>query len=159
MKDQFTRDWQCFWVIFMSTIILVFTFVSIKHEKTQLTDNGLIQIIGINLLYIAITALSSQFGGCGWNPALACGYISFAVSQYNYPNREPDAVYNQQYGFDPTDTVINHYLWVYMTAPFVGAVVAGILHIIHSKCAASKGDKEDVSFHSEKGALMDVTEK
>ena len=45
-----------------------------------------------------------------------------------------------------------------MTAPFIGGAIAGILHIIHSKCAAAKGDKEDVSFADEKDALVDAAQ-
>ena len=94
---------------------------------------------------MAVISLSADFGGCGWNPALACGYISFAVSQYNYPNISPDAVYEQEYGFGPSATQINHYLWVYMIAPIVGGFIAGILHLIHNKCASTKGKDNDVS--------------
>lgn len=119
----------------MTSIVLIFTFISIKHRKTQLTDNGQIQLLGINLVYLAAASLSANFGGCGWNPALACGYISLAVSQFAYPNILPDAQYKELYGFDPPATRVNHYLWVYMTAPFVGAVIAGLLHMVHAKCS------------------------
>ena len=47
LNDDWTRDWQCFWAILMCSIILVLTFISIKHKDTQLTDNGLIQILAI----------------------------------------------------------------------------------------------------------------
>ena len=77
----------------MCSIILVFSFISIKHEKTQLTDNGLLHVIAIHLVLVAIIFVSANFGGVGWNPALACGYISFAVSQFAYPNILSDADY------------------------------------------------------------------
>ena len=93
----------------------------------------------------AVTALASPYGNAGWNPALACGYISFAVSQYNYPNIPTDESWESTYGFGPSATQVNHYLWVYMIAPFVGGAIAGILHLIHSKCASVKGKDNDVS--------------
>ena len=143
--DCWTRDWQTFWAVLISSIILVLTFISIKHKNTQLTDNSLIQIIAIQVVFAAINSLNSKFGNAGYNPALSCGYISFAVSQYAYPNISTDAAFKYKYGFDPSATQVNHYLWVYMIAPFVGGIVAGILHLIHSKCANVKGKDNDVS--------------
>ena len=127
----------------MSSIILILAFISIKHKDTQLTDNGLIQILAIWIVLSAVTALNSKYGACGWNPALACGYISFAVSQHNYPNTMDDSTYKRIHGFEQSDKEVNHYLWVYMVAPFVGAVIAGILHLIHSKCSNVKGRDND----------------
>ena len=83
------------------------------------------------MLLGAMSEMAEKYGECGWNPALACGYISFAVSQYNYPNIKSVDEYVDQYGFEPTATSVNHYLWAYMVAPFIGAVIAGILHLIH----------------------------
>ena len=96
-------------------------------------------------MLFGLVLLSNEFGGCGWNPALATAYISFAVSQYAYPNIMYDAEYNQFYGFGPSNTQVNHYLWVYLTAPFAGGLVAGILHLIHNKCASTKDKDNNVS--------------
>ena len=54
--------------------------ISIKHKSTRLSHNPLVQILAIMFTLGAATLLSAKFGMCGWNPALACGYISFAVS-------------------------------------------------------------------------------
>ena len=87
--------------------------------------------------------MAKKYGNCGWNPALACGYISFAVSQYNYPNINDDEWWVKIRGFEPSATQVNHYLWAYILAPFAGAIIAGILHLIHSKCANVKGRDND----------------
>lgn len=115
----------------MCSIILVLAFISIKHKSTQLTDNGLVQILAINSVLLAVSVMSLQYGEFGFNPALACGYVSFAVSQYAYPNIVSNEDFNDTYGFDPSAKQVNHYLWVYMIAPFVGGAIAGILHLIH----------------------------
>ena len=83
--------------------------------------------------------MSVKYGSCGFNPALACGYISFAVSQYAYPNIPADVTWLDIYGFESSAVQVNHYLWAYMVAPIVGGFVAGILHLVHSKCASVKG--------------------
>ena len=118
----------------MGSIILVLAFISIKHKSTQLTDNGLVQILAFNIALLAVSEMSLQYASFGFNPALACGYVSFAVSQYaypNYPNNRTDESFNKYYGFDPSAKQVNHYLWVYMIAPIVGGAIAGILHLIH----------------------------
>lgn len=131
VDNDWTRDWQTFWTILMCSIILVLAFISIKHKSTQLTDNGLVQILAINSVLLAVSVMSLQYGEFGFNPALACGYVSFAVSQYAYPNIVSNEDFNDTYGFDPSAKQVNHYLWVYMIAPFVGGAIAGILHLIH----------------------------
>ena len=126
----------------MFSIILVLAFISIKHKSTRLTDDSMIQILAINLVIVAVTQLSVRFGSCGFNPALACGYISFAVSQYAYPNVPDLLIYKN---FRANAESVNHYLWVYMVAPMVGGFVAGVLHLVHSKCANVKGKDNDVN--------------
>ena len=103
VDNDWMRDWQTFWTILLCSIILVLAFISIKHKSTQLTDNGLVQILAINSVLFAVALMSVKYGGGGcFNPALACGYISFAVSQYAYPNIDTDEDFNNQYGFDPS---------------------------------------------------------
>ena len=58
VDDGWTRDWQTFWAMLLCSIVLVFAFVSIKHNSTQLTDNGLLQIIAISYLLYAVTELA-----------------------------------------------------------------------------------------------------
>ena len=130
----------------MASIVLVLSFISIKHKSTRLTDDGLLQILTIYAVLTAVASMCSPFGQAGFNPALACGYISFAVSQYaypNYPNSYTDEQFNDYYGFDPSAKQVNHYLWVYMIAPLAGGAIAGILHLIHQKCANGKGKDGD----------------
>ena len=58
VEDDFTRNWQTFWAMLLCSIILVFAFVSIKHNSTQLTDNGLIQILSISWLLGAVMEMA-----------------------------------------------------------------------------------------------------
>ena len=53
-EDDWTRDWQTFWATLLISIVLVFTFIAIKHNSTQMTDNGLIQIIAISYILSAV---------------------------------------------------------------------------------------------------------
>ena len=142
-NDDFTRNWQCFWATIICSFLLVLFFISVKHKSTQLTDDSLIQILAISTIFLGVAVLNVEFGGAGFNPALACGYISLAVSQYAYPNILPDSEYKLKYGFDPSAIQINHYLWVFMIAPFVGGFAAGIVHLIHQKCSNKQGSDND----------------
>lgn len=129
----------------MFTIILVFSFISIKHKSTQLTDNAMLQILAFNVVLAAVSELSVKYGSCGFNPALATGYISFAVSQYAYPNIISDVSWLDIYGFESSAVQVNHYLWAYMLAPIVGGAVAGVLHLVHAKVSSVKGKDNNVS--------------
>ena len=151
VDDDWTRDWQTFWAILLCSIILILAFISIKHKTTQLTDNGLVQILAYNSILLAVSLMSLQYGGggFGFNPAIATGYVSFAVSQYAYPNIDTDSDYKDIYGFDPSAKTVNHYLWVYILAPLVGGAIAGILHLIHQKCVKSHGKDNDSSISVE----------
>ena len=70
---------------------------------------------------------NAEFGPAGINPPLACGYIMFETSQYDFPNT-PYKSYE-----------LNHYVWAYLLCPMLGGVLGGILHILHAKCVEKKG--------------------
>ena len=79
--DGWTRNWQTFWGLFISTIFLTVCFISIKNKETQLTDNLLFQALSIALLLWAVALMNADFGSVGFNPALATAYIIFEESQ------------------------------------------------------------------------------
>ena len=84
-------------------------------------------MIALTVIYAGINGINAKFGPAGTNPAIAAAYIAFVVSQ----NDNAEAY--------------NHYLWVYMISPFVGAAIGGILYMIHKRCANAKGRDNSVS--------------
>ena len=46
----------------MASIILVLCFISIKHKSTRLTDDALIQILTIYLVFTAVSGMTSKYG-------------------------------------------------------------------------------------------------
>ena len=84
-------------------------------------------MIALTVIYAGINEINMKFGPAGSNPAIAAAYISFVVSQHDD---------NKAY---------NHYLWVYMLSPFIGAACGGILYMIHKRCANAKGRDNSVS--------------
>mmetsp|Transcript_22472 Transcript_22472/g.27707 ORF Transcript_22472/g.27707 Transcript_22472/m.27707 type:complete len:151 (-) Transcript_22472:124-576(-) len=133
--DGFTRNWQTFWGVLLTSTILSLGFCAIKHEKTRVTEDGLLNAALIVGYSIATTAvLNLNFGDAGFNPALSSAYILFETTQFDTPNDKYPA--NQ----------LNHYLWVYILVSMVGGALGGVLHWIHSSCANSKrgsGDNDD----------------
>lgn len=130
---EYTRNWQTFWGMFVSSIILVLCFASIKSKETALSDNKLFGALAIYTIIESIASINTLFGSAGFNPALASGYIFFETTQFNYPN----TVY--------TSGQLNHYWWAYALGPMAGGFVGGILFLIHSKCANSKGGSDEDS--------------
>ena len=129
--EAFTRDFQTFWAMFLTSMLLVLAFTSIKAEVTRLSDNRLFQAFSVYTTLIAVTSLNVRFGDAGINPALSAFYIMFEVSQYQYPNTEYESFQ------------LNHYLWAYFVGSLAGGAVGGLLHWIHKKCIGSKGAAGD----------------
>ena len=129
-------DWQTFWAMLMTSMVLTLVYCSMKNNVTKMSDNVVVCI----LLFIAISAgindMNKNFGNAGINPALASAYIALEVSQLNAVE-DPDI----------KDSMANHYLWAYMLAPLVGGAIGGFISIIHQKCVGNKGDG-DVSVAS-----------
>ena len=93
----------------------------------------------------AVAGINSIFGAVGFNPALALAYIIFEETTIlSDPNLSLWQI--RLCGIKSTEncdsdhpTYFNHYLWAYLIAPFVGAVLGGILFHIHAKCTEKKG--------------------
>lgn len=148
--DGWTRDWQTFWSLLITSIFLVVCFISIKNERTQLTDNKLFQALAITLLMGAVAGINSLFGSVGFNPALALAYIVFEETTIlNEPNLSTWQLricgISSITGDCDADhpTYLNHYLWAYLIAPFVGGLIGGIFFHIHAKCTEKKGQDND----------------
>lgn len=117
--------------MFVSSIILVLCFASIKSKETAISDNKLFGALAIYTIIESIASINMLFGSAGFNPALASGYIFFETTQYNYPNTVYDS------------SQLNHYWWAYALGPMAGGFVGGILFLMHSKCANTKGGSDD----------------
>ena len=110
-----------------STLILSLVYCHIKLPETAGTQDKIVNIIALTIIYAGINSINTKFGPAGSNPAIAAAYIAFIASQV-----------------DDAESV-NHYLWVYMISPFIGAACGGILYLIHSRCANTKGRDNSVS--------------
>ena len=113
----------------VTATILTLTYAHIKMPQTANSDNRIVQIISLTFIYTGINACNSYFGPAGINPALAAAYIAYETSEHAYEH----------------SSQVNHYLWVYMISPFVGAAIGGILWQIHSRCVSAKGRDNSVS--------------
>ena len=127
-SDGYTRNWQTFWAMVITSMLLVLAYNSIKLKGTQITDDRLAQALGIVWVIKGLAACNALFGAAGINPAIAIWYMIFEATQYQNPNTEYD------YG------ELNHYVWAYLFGPLVGAILGGILTIIHEACAKSGGN-------------------
>jgi len=65
-------NWQVFWAMLMSGMILSLAVSSIKVKSTQVTDNHAVQAIAIFMILIGVNNMNDKFGTLGYNPALAC---------------------------------------------------------------------------------------
>ena len=130
--NGFTRDWQTFYAMLISSFFLTLAYTSVKSKNTQLTENELLKAFVIYFVLGTVAALNFNFGTAGFNPALATSYIIFEVSQ----NKEPTIYDSDDFGNDH----LNHYLWAYMIGPLVGGALGGIAHLIHSACINKSDD-------------------
>mmetsp|Transcript_12365 Transcript_12365/g.16769 ORF Transcript_12365/g.16769 Transcript_12365/m.16769 type:complete len:269 (+) Transcript_12365:22-828(+) len=119
--NGFTRDWQTFFAMFLTSMILVLAYASVKMPQTAISDNKVVQIIALTFIFTGLNGCNMKFGEAGINPALASGYIAFVASQHT------------------DDEAYNHYLWAYMIGPLFGGALGGFLYLIHSRCAQTKG--------------------
>ena len=122
-KDGFTRNWQTFWSMMLTCMVLVLAFTSIKSKEIAISDNKLFQVGAIWIVLSTVAQVNTFFGSVGINPALASMYVFFETTQYNYPNDDISA------------DELNHYLWAYFIGPFVGAILGGFLFWIHRQTA------------------------
>ena len=140
-SNGFTRDWQTFWAMLVTSALLVLAYNSIKLKGTQITDDHLVQALGIVWVIKGLGSCNALFGAAGINPAIACWYMMFEATQYQNPNTE------YEYG------ELNHYVWAYLFGPICGAFIGGILTIIHEACAKSGGNASQSEVADEVQAL------
>ena len=74
---EWTRDWQTFWSILITSMLLSLFFVSIKNKKTQLTEDAGLNILLFTLGFSVLTTLNENFGELGTNAALSSAYSFF----------------------------------------------------------------------------------
>ena len=129
-NDDFSADWQTFWAMMLTSVILVLCFKSVRGD-TALTDNKIFQIFAVAIILNGFAAMNSLFGIIGFNPAFACAYIMFEAAEYNDPN------------VDYNSTGLTHYLWAYCIGPLVGGFAGGIIYWFHRQTA--QGEFKDIS--------------
>ena len=90
-------------------------------------------ILLYNTILIGVIAISLKAGWICFNP-FVCIAISImaGANYYAYPNAT----------IHPAGYSVVHYLWVYTLVPWVGAVMAGITHLIIQKLLQKSTDKE-----------------
>ena len=112
----------------MGATILTLVFATIKSKHTKVHDDVVLNAVFIQALYTAIELLMVRFAGF-WalNPAMASAYIFFETLEFNSPN------------VDIASSDLNRYLWAFWVGPLFGAIVGGILHMIHTRCSSVQG--------------------
>ena len=132
--EEFTRNWQTFYGIFVASIVLTLAYNTIRDKATTLTENELLKIYAIWIIQGGCAAACVLFGIAGINPPIACAYIMFETSQFDLPNN----VYSND--------ELNHYVWAYLLAPIFGGLIGGFLHIVHKKCLEKGGQAAESAF-------------
>ena len=129
--QEWARNWQTFWAVLITSTVLAVAWNVVKCSETTLTKDKLLQAILLTVVLEAVQLLNVDFGILGLNPALAAAYVSFTKSQSYYPN-VPLIV---------DKVVVGHYLWVYLTVPFVGAILGGFLFKMHRGVQERVGER------------------
>ena len=120
---------------FLIEVICTYVFVMInllvKDGKTSPTSDGFLSCLAVSFTLLAMICICGSKSGACLNPAVGFAQTIFEVTQYGnlIPNQ------TKWPGKSFTD-----YMWLYILAPFVGSILAGIIHKGHKygmeKCAS-----------------------
>ena len=137
---NFSKDWQTFWAMTITSIIVGTAFCTLKNDDSVLGKDVVLKILAFTFVLQGVQSCNDLFGTFGYNPALACMWVAYEVTQYESPNKSYDS------------EQLNHYVWAYIIGPLLGGAAAGILALIHQKCAGdknrntSRGDVKEIIF-------------
>ena len=82
----FSRNWQTFWAMTITSMILSMVFVAVKCKETRPSEDIVVSALFVLLVITGLSEVNSLFGSAGINAALSCGYIFFETTQYDFPN-------------------------------------------------------------------------
>jgi len=119
----------------MTETICTFLFVMInlivKTRKTSPTLDGFLGCFAVALTLLAMIILSAAHSGGCLNPAVGLAQVSWSLINFGTTN----SAYYQN-------------LWIYILAPFTGAIFAGIAHRVHLwafACVVDNMTEEDLN--------------
>lgn len=124
--------------IFLASFLMCFTFAALKNTKTAVSENSVVNILLVYIVYTTTVQISSLFGVVGSNPALAIAQVILETSQFgsfpdNMVQNSPKQLSSDHY---------THYLWIYIVMPICGGLLAGLVSLIHEKISTGQ-DVED----------------
>ena len=108
----------------------------VKTGKTSPTNDGFLSCLAVAFTLLAMICVAGSKTGACLNPAVAIAQTIFEICQYSdvIPN---SVVHEGTYFFD--------YMWMYIFAPILGAVIAGFAHRGHLLCYDRMAMEEGVS--------------
>ena len=128
----------------MATICICLAYASVKSKATRLSEDSLTNNLLFVVLETGIIAMALKSGWIGFNPFVSISMIFFAMLNYYH---SPD------YQGSNDNSNIDHYMYVYMIFPFIGALIAGIIHLIIQKVA--NGDEDDMKKSGAEALMTD----
>jgi len=114
--QSFTKWYNVYLVEMTCTFIFVLINLIVKTRKTSPTLDGFLGCLAVALTLASMIILSANHSGGCLNPA-----VGFAQTMWNLINQ------------GTSDKYYYKFLWVYIFAPYTGAVMAGLAHRAHLK--------------------------
>jgi len=105
----------------------------VKTRKTKPTNDGFLGCLAVAFTLLAMICVAATKSGACLNPAVGISQVCYQMMQCGIHN----AVCNP----NNQSNYLYRYLWVYITAPFTGALLAGLAfrgHLISYNKIASK---------------------
>jgi glycerol uptake facilitator-like aquaporin len=117
-------QFNCFIIEVITTFTFVLINLLVKNGKTSPSSDGFLSGLAVSFTLLAMICISAGKSGACINPAVAIAQTIFEVTQYG--NQIPGDKWVGKYFTD--------YIFLYLFATFLGAILAGLAHRGHLWC-------------------------
>jgi len=95
----------------------------VKTRKTKPTNDGFLGCLAVAFTLLAMICVAASKSGACLNPAVGIAQTCYQMIQCG--------IHDETCNPNDQSTILYRYLWIYITAPFFGALLAGLANRGH----------------------------